>query len=335
MTLASGLGSQFGLKKESVYGTAVVPDKFYEFDSASLALDQNYEDGVGLKANRTVQPSGRMLQTTRQAAGDSPMQVPTKLFGTILDFLHGLVVTPAQQGGSAAYLQTHNVGTSQPNKSATIQTNKPDTAAADHATTYPGSILTAVTFSCDAGGVLTCTLTWDNRDETTPTTTPAGAALASASYASGVTSWVGTNSNVVLSVNGTPYGSAKSWSLTWSQPYYVGRFYLGAGGLKGKPIPNGFAAISGNIEGDWDAETLYSLFRSGAIIDVYADFQGAIIASTYREQIKFDCTAVQLRGASPPIAGPDVLSQSVPFMAGDNGSAVPLIISYQSTDTAI
>jgi hypothetical protein len=30
---------------------------------------------------------------------------------------------------------------------------------------------------------------------------------------------------------------------------------------------------------------------------VYADFQGNTIASTYKEQIKFDCTAVQLRGS--------------------------------------
>jgi hypothetical protein len=91
------------------------------------------------------------------------MQVPTKLFGTILDLMHGATVTPVQQAATTAYLQTHNVGTSQPNKSATIQVNKPDTRRHDHAFTYPGSVLTSVAFSCDAGGVLTCTLTWDAR----------------------------------------------------------------------------------------------------------------------------------------------------------------------------
>jgi hypothetical protein len=53
---------------------------------------------------------------------------------------------------------------------------------------------------------------------------------------------------------------------------------------------------------------------------VYADFQGNTIASTYKEQIKFDCTAVQLRGAVAEVGGPDVLTQVVAFTAGDNGS---------------
>jgi hypothetical protein len=327
MALASGLGSQLGIKKETTYGTAVTVDKFYEFDSDSLNLAQSYQDSVGLKAGRTIQPSGRMLQTTRGVAGDTPMQVPTKLFGTILDLM--------QQAATAAWLQTHPIGTTQPNKSATIQINKPDTGGNDHSFTYPGGVLTSVAFSCDAGGVLTVTLTWDARDETTPSTTPAGAALASASYATGVTSWVGSGTGVVLNVNGSNYGSAKSWSLTWTQPYYTDRYYMGSGGLKGKPIPNGFATLNGTIAGDWDAETLYLLYRTGAIIDIFADFQGNTIASTYKEQIKFDTTAVQLRGDSPNVGGPDVLSQSINFMGGDNGSVAPLTITYMSTDVAV
>jgi hypothetical protein len=335
MALASGLGSQLGLKKETTWGTAVTVDKFYEFDSDSLNLAQSYQDSVGLKAGRTIQPSGRMVQTTRGVAGDTPMQVPTKLFGTILDLMHGATVAPVQQGATAAYLQTHPIGTTQPNKSATIQINKPDTGGTDHAFTYPGAVLTSVAFACDAGGVLTVTLTWDAKDETTPSTTPSGAALASASYASGVTSWVGTGTGVVLNVNGSPYGSAKSWSLTWTQPYYTDRYYMGSGGLKGKPIPNGFATLNGTVAGDWDAETLYLLYRSGAIIDIFADFQGATIASTFKEQIKFDCTSVQLRGDSPNVGGPDVLSQSINFMGGDNGSVAPLTILYESTDVTL
>jgi hypothetical protein len=125
MTLASGLGSQWGSRRRRPSARPVTVDKFYEFDSAGLALDQNYNDGVGLKANRMFQPSGRMLQTTRSAGGDVPMQVPTKLFGTILDLMHGRRHAGAA-GRHAAYLQTHNVGTSQPNKSATMQVNKPD-----------------------------------------------------------------------------------------------------------------------------------------------------------------------------------------------------------------
>jgi hypothetical protein len=176
MGLASGLGSQFGLAKESTYGTVVTPDHFYEFDSESLTRQPTYQDSVGLRSGRTFQPAGRSVPTTRQAGGDVPMDVPTKGYGAILDHMHGLTVTPAQQGVTTAYKQTHLVGTSQPNKSATLQVNKPDASASDHAFTYPGSVLTQVAWSCDVGGLLKATHTFDSVDESTGVT-----ALATAS----------------------------------------------------------------------------------------------------------------------------------------------------------
>ena len=54
---SAGLGSQFGAKKETVWGTAVTVDKFFEFESESLSLDQSYYDGLGLRASRTFGPT--------------------------------------------------------------------------------------------------------------------------------------------------------------------------------------------------------------------------------------------------------------------------------------
>ena len=142
MTLASGLGSQFGLAKESTYGTVVTPNRFFEFDSESFKRNPNYQESVGLKANRMFEPAARVVQTTRDAGGDPPMDVPTKTFSAILDLMHGLTVTPAQQGGTAAYKHTHLIGTSMPNKSATLQFNKPDSGGA--ASEYPETSISCV-----------------------------------------------------------------------------------------------------------------------------------------------------------------------------------------------
>lgn len=335
MTLPSGMGSQLGLKKESVYGTAVTVDKFYEFDSESLTLSPNFNDSTGLRANRMFQPSGRMRPTTRSAGGDVAMQVPTKLFGSILDLLNGATNTPAQQGSTTAYKTTFNVGTSVPNKSATIQVNKPDVGANDHPFTYPGGVLTQAAFSCDANGVLSATLTWWTQDETTPSTTPAGASLASASYATGVTSWIGSGSGVAININGSGYTYANSWSLTWAQPYRTDQPHLGSGGTFAQPIPNGLPTVSGTINGDWDSEVRYLLMRAGTIVDIYADFVGNTIASTYKEEIKFDCTAAQIRGGGTTVGGPDVLTQGIDFVCGDDGTNVPLKIDYVSTDSTL
>ena len=54
---SAGIGSQFGAKKEVTWGTAATVDKFFEFESESLNLDQTYVDALGLRAARTFAPS--------------------------------------------------------------------------------------------------------------------------------------------------------------------------------------------------------------------------------------------------------------------------------------
>jgi hypothetical protein len=335
MTLESGLGSQFGLAVETVYGTVVTPNRFFEFDSAAVALDQNYQDGVGLKANRMFQPAGRMRKTTRSAGGASPMDIPNKGFGAIVNLMHDLVVTPAQLGSTAAYKQTHNIGTSMPRKSATVQVNKPTSQGVDVPHTYPGSVLASVAFSVDANGILKATPTWMAQDELTPDTTPAGPALASASYPTGLSSWVGVDAGSTVTMNGTPVAVVRSAQWTWTQPRKDDRWFLGTGGTRLKPIPNGFSTVAGTVELEWFDKTAYNLFRSGALIAIVFDFVGAQIESPNNEEIKFTLSSCQLRGSSPTIDGPDVLSVSVPFTAGDDGTNPPLKIEYTSTDVTL
>lgn len=334
MPLASGLGSQFGLALETTYGTVVTPNKFYEFDSESLNLDPTYQEGVGLRAGRIVQPASRTIMTTRQAGGQVPMDVPNKLFGSIVNLMHGLTVTPVQQAATAAYKQTHSIGTSQPNKSATLQFNKPQANATDLPFTYPGSVLQSVGFSIDVGGLLKASLSFDAQDELTPATTPAGPALAVASYPAGLSAWNHTQG--IVTMDGANVGRARSCGLTWTQPYKDDEFFLGSGGTKQKPIPNGFATVEGTMGLEFYDSTAYSLWRTGrSNIAVIFDFQGPIIASTFKEQITFTMSSVQLRGESPQVGGPDVIDVNVPFRALDDGTNPPLKIEYTSTDITI
>lgn len=332
MTLASGLGSQFGLSKESTYATIVTPAKFYEFDSETLKLAPTYQDAVGLRAGRTFQPSSRTRQTIRQAGGGVVMDVPTVGFGAILDLMHGLTPTVVQQSATTAWLQTHLIGTSQPNKSATLQFNKPTTAAVDKAFTYPGSVLTAAQFQMDIGGLLKTTLTFDSNDEQSPDSSPTGPALATASYPTGISGWDSTQ--LTVSLNSATVAVCRSANITWTQPFKADRNFMG-NALKGRPIPNGFATVQGTLDIEWFDSSAYALFRSGAMVALSLDLVGPIIASTFHQEIKFAMTAVQVRGDSPNVSGPDVLDLSVGFNAFDDGTNAPLTVTYMSTDTAI
>jgi hypothetical protein len=328
----SGLGSQWGFKKESVWGTPVTVDKFFEYSSESFNLDATYYDGVGLRAGRTFGPQSRTKKTTRAAGGDVALEMPYKLSGHLFDQMVAGTITPVIQGASIAYLSTFNVGASVPNKSATNQFNKPASSAGDTAFTYPGCVLTGASFAMETGGTLTSSLSWRAKDETTPATTPAGAALAVASYAANTDIWVHQDTTLSYAGGGAP--GVKGVSLAWNQPYRDDRFFLDGSGTIAQPIPNGLATVTGTLSGEWYDSTFYTAFRSGAFASLTITFAGpTAIASTFFPTIKFTLSAIQIRGNSPQVGGPDLLDTDIPFVAKDDGTNPPLKIEYTSTET--
>jgi hypothetical protein len=329
---SSGLGSQLGAKKESAWGTAVVVDRFYEFESEGLELDQSYYDGLGLRAARTFAPSARTKKTTRSAGGDTPIALPYKGSGFFFDQMVAGTITPVQQAATIAYLSTFNVGASVPTKSATLQVNKPTTQAVDTAFTYPGSVLSAAAFSIAVGGVMMSTFSWMSKDETTPSTTPAGAALASAVYLSGNDVWA--HQEITLTINGGAAAAITGVNWTWTQPYADSRFFLDGSGTRAKPIPNGLATVTGTLTGEWYDSTYYDLFRSGAFASLVVTAAGpTAIATTYFPTFKNTFSAIQIRGESPKVADADLLALNVPFVVKDDGTNPPWKIEYTSTDS--
>lgn len=328
MPQASGLGSSFGLKKETTYGTAVVVDKFYEYDSEGFGLDPSFLESGGLRAGRTFQQAARTKKTTHQAPGSVSLDVPTKGFGAILDLLHGASVSPVQQGGTAAYLQTHPIGTTLVNKSATVQVNKPDTSATDRAFTTLGAMVASWQFSLDTSGVLKCQLTFDGRDEKTDI------ALAPASYVAGVDSFDFTDA-LVTTLAGANLASVTGFTLSGSNTLKTNRWFLGSGALKAKPIPTGFTEVTGTLDCEFESLSAYNHFAAGNPIAIVIPIEGAVIAATHKYTWKADMPACQIRGETPKVGGPDVLTQTIPFKVLDDGTNAPLTLTYMSTDTAL
>jgi hypothetical protein len=329
---SSGLGSQFGAKKESVWGTAVTVDKFFEYESESFNVDNTYFDGLGLRALRTFGSSSRTKKTTRAAAGDVSVVFPQKLGGFFLDMMVSPTITPIIATGTA-YNSTFLIGASVPTKSATLQVNKPTTAGSDTAFTYPGAVLVSATFGMEVSGVLTAQFSWVCKDETTPGTTPAGAALATASYVAGNDVW--PHQEMLLTYGGTAVpATAVNW--TWAQPYAASRFFLDGSATIAKPIPNGLATVTGTIAGEYVDQTLYAAYRAGTFASLVCTATGttAISGSEY-PTFTNTFSAVQLRGSSPQVGGPDLLDLSVPFVAKDDGVATaPWVAVLKSTDSA-
>ena len=261
MAIGSGLAAQVGMKKETVYGTRVVPDLFYEFESEGGIRNQKFLVSRQLRSGRTFQSSARRVATTRDAEVTIQGEVPNKGFGSILDLYHGNTVTPVVQGATTAYLQTHN-WTGDPSKSATIQVGKPSVDAAGVGTVNPydyiGSMGTTLQLSAAVDDWLKFTAGFNCQDEKTDQS------LAVASYATALEGFHFQQCTVTVNgvVQNLTTGSlVKSLSLNVSRPRNTERYGMRSTPLKAAPVTNDYSPGSGSIGFEYNNGAIYARLR--------------------------------------------------------------------------
>jgi hypothetical protein len=154
--------------------------------------------------------------------------------------------------------------------------------------TYPGSMITAAGFSFAVNSVPTLSTSWMSKDETTPTTTPAGAALASASYPSGDNIW--TELEIAVSVNSVAATGVRSVNLNWQIPREPLRV-LDASSTFGQPVVNGRAELTGTIDAYWEATSVayYDLFRAGTMVPIIVTVASTTVIPARRRSRRW-CT---------------------------------------------
>jgi hypothetical protein len=325
----SGLKSQLSVAKEgsSAYGTFVVPNRHFEHRSNGIKLTKEFLRSQQLKAGRQFQTASRRIATTREGGGPVSLEVPNKGFGVFLDQLHGNTVTPVQQASTTAYLQTHDIGTTDPlNKSLTVQTGKPTVEGVVEPFTMLGTKVLSASFRCGIGEWLTCDLNLDSQDVVTDET------LATFSPPSNLRSFAFTQ-GVVL-IDGVSAGVVKSIEIPINFSYATDRWSLGAQ-TKQRPLLNGYPSIDPRVSVEFKDLTLRNKFLSGAVASLGVTFTGPQIAGAYNEQIAFTMAAVGINDADPSVDGPGLLMQDLPLEVLDNGTNAPLRVTYQSTETTL
>jgi hypothetical protein len=325
-SFTTGLGAQIGLAAEASYGTFKAPNRFFEFTSEGLNLSRGFVMSSQLRGGRMYQSAPRRTATTRSASGPVAFEVPTAGFGPWLNLMHGETVAPAKEGATTMFKQVHNIGTTDPfQKSVTLQVGRPNTAGTVDPYSFPGSIATALEFSQQAGGLLECTATMDNRDEIT------AEALASASYPTGLESFNATQ--IKVKVAGVELAEARGLTLTLNGPRDTSRFYLGAE-RKAVPLTNAYNGAAVSLTVDYGGQTLYNFFAKAETPTVEIIAQGVAVEAIKKE-LKFVCAACGLDGDSPNVGGPGILAQTVPIVVLDNGTNPPVVATYVSADSAL
>lgn len=332
MAVRSGLGSQIGFSAESTYGTYVAPTRFYEYASETLKKETEFVQGGGLAAGRAVQSGSRRTLTRQFGSGGFEMDVPNQKFGLLIAHLMGSATTPVQQAATIAYLQTHAYTADNFGFSLTGQVGIPDTSTGTvRPYSFLGGKVASMEFGCGVGEQLRVTTNFDFRQVSE------AQSIATASYPTGVANWgyndmtvkMGTyNSEVaVAGINGV--------TATIERPMKTDRASSTAG-LKGEPIVNDYANISGTVDSEfYDKTILADRFANNTSTALVWEFVGANIASTYFYTFRLRCPMIFFESDTPQVGGPDVVGGTYNWTAKSDGTNPVATIEYMSIDTTI
>ena len=222
--VGSGLGSSVGIGVEPVYGISSANTRWTEFTSETIEWKPKFYQGQGLAAGNTTAKTTQRVLTNAEGKGAVKTMMFQQGMGPWLSNLTGDTSAPVQQGGGAAYLQTHPWKDITTGVSHQIQKGVADTAGVVHPYTAVGCKVTDAVFTCSADNPLETTWTIDAADVLT--TGNAAAPIA-------VTTTTGTNTtgastlNVTASTNAPTSGSLQVNGVTYT---YSGK---GAGTFTG------------------------------------------------------------------------------------------------------
>lgn len=327
MAIGSGIGSWLGIKKESVFGTAVTVDRFYEFNSEGTKYVKNTVVGQGLRNGGLVARANRRVVTTLAGEGDFEVDLQTRGMGLLLSLATGSVPTGTLANGAYTYLFTADdlVG-----DSFTTQVGVPQYGGTLTYKTLTGCKMTNFELSVGAGDIAKAKFSLDSKGFTTGSSTSATVA-----YTNIATSNLFHFAQGAITDNvSTTYANIKDFSLTVDNSLKTDRYNLGSAGSKSEQIINGFRAISGKVTAEFTDTVLLDKFLADTTAGLKLTFTGATIGST-TELLSITLPACKFDGDSPMVGGPGVVDVSFGFTVFDNGTDEPFTITYRTLDSTL
>ncbi len=327
MAIGSGLGSQVGFSTESTWGTRVAPAKFVRGTAYAANRAQNRVQGEGLQAGVIGNIGAHYVETTEAGEGSLSCDIQTSGFGPLFQALTGGTSTIVQQAATAAWLQTHTLG--DPVKSLTVQVGTPYRTGTVFVQELQGAKVTSAELSCSADSILTGSFNFDAKKYDSSQT------LATATYVSakpfhGKQMAVKTGSyGAEVAVSGV-----RSVSLSWNNAFDTEDYTAGSTGLKAEQIRNGVVSITGSLTVDWltTTKTAFEDLRvANTSTSLVLKWTGALIASTYYEDLEICLPGVFFTGDAPSINGADVVTADYGFEWKYDGTNLPYV-KYMSTD---
>lgn len=335
---AVGLHTVLMTKPEVTFGTPLTVDRAFEINSESLDRKNNVIPSDALRGGtRNLRRGSRRVVASHEGMGDITMQVVTNGMGRWFQQALGGTSVIAQIGGTAAWLQTHTMG-SLAGVSQTIQKQVRDQANAVVGTfTFPGSKTATMELALAKKGVLLATFGINSKDvvDTTAAASPTYGSTHVFHFAQGQLTLGGTASGGLVS-GGSVAAGISDFNVKLDNHLSLDEYFLGNTGTKSEPLEDDYPTIDGKFTARFsDPATLYDVFAADTALGLNLSFQGALIGGGNYETLIISIPEIRLTGEMPKAGGPKVIDVNIPFEAQYDGANVGMRVDYQSSDVSI
>ena len=325
----SGFLGTLGAKSESSYNTGVTVDKFFEFNSESLAVEVGRVESPSIRSGTRALRSDRRVPYIMGASGSVEMDVLSRGLGFWLEHCLGSVTTtgPAE---TTVYTHTATFG-SLTGKSFTAQVGVPQVGGGTLTPkTATGGKVKSWTMSCSTGEALklSADLDFANLEHST--------SLAGASYPTAeLLTFVGGS----LTVGGTA-ALINKFSVKVDNGLKIDRRYLRSSATKKEPVEAGQRKIDVefglDFEGTTHQDRILSATAAGAQAAVVLTCAGlGTIGSTLKPTVTITIPVVMFDGDTPTVGGPDVVGETVKGVGLFDGTNQPITVAYKTLDSTV
>lgn len=330
MALAGGLAAQFGMVDEATFNTPITVTRFLEFNNETLDHTINRIASSGLRVNRRVLRSSQWVPGEQNVTGDVEFEVQQQGMGLLFKHMLGSVASSQPSAGTAPTVWEHKFTVGQlDGKSFTCQIGAGDASGTQRAFTYSGCKIAKWDLSVQLDGLLLLKPTIDGASEATNT------ALAAATYAASTAPLSFAGATITLP--NSAVGNVSKFDLTGDNGLDLARYFMSGSGsaTKKEQLESGLRSYAGTVDVEFDDLSAYNLFVNGTVGQMTAFFEGANIASTYNYALEITLPAVRFDGKTPDVAGPGIITTSLPYVCLDDGAGTGGVqMVYRTTDTA-
>lgn len=312
---------QFGVKDETVFDTAVVVDRFFEYsgDPAPVRPIPGRTEGNPLRVGSRFRRAARVVPYTDHAEGTVELDVMNKGFGFWLPHLLPSVATT----GAGPYTHTATEGSDSSalmGNSFTAQFNAPfHPAGTNQALTFSGGKVPKFTLGCDIDGMLVLSLDLWFASFTTAT------ALATASYPTDLENFAWSHG--VVSVGGSAF-DITSVNFEVDQGYKLDRKQIRGNTAPKEPTP-GRPSGSWSLEADFNSLAQWNRVHSTTVSGLSA----AIVGTWTNGDDVIVVTVPAGRFDEFDFGGEEfALEQSLSGVIEYDGTNSPITIAYTTAD---